>query len=66
MKLQVLVNDELVKRIDKLADYVGTSRSSLCAAIIVKSLPEWEKVYKDYEDLVSNENENEQLKIEDF
>lgn len=65
MKLQVLINDDLVKRIDKLADYIGTSRSSLCAAIIVKALPEWEQVYQEYEKMVESEK-MEQLKIEDF
>lgn len=65
MKLQVMVNDDLVKRIDKLADYIGTSRSSLCAAIIVKALPEWEQVYQEYEKMVESET-MEQLKIEDF
>lgn len=42
MKLQVLVNDSVCKRIDKLADFIGCSRSSICATIIVKALPEWE------------------------
>jgi predicted transcriptional regulator len=65
MKLQVLVNDDLVKRIDKLADYIGTSRSSLCATMIVKALPEWEQVYQEHEKLIEEET-NEQLKIEDF
>lgn len=42
MKLQVLVNDSVCERIDKLADFIGCSRSSICATIIVKALPEWE------------------------
>lgn len=42
MKLQVLVNDSVCQRIDKLADFIGCSRSSICATIIVKALPEWE------------------------
>ena len=45
MKLQVLISDELTERLDKLAKYVGSSRSAVCGAIIVKSLPEWEKIY---------------------
>ena len=45
MKLQVLVNDDITKRLDKLADYIGCSRSSLCASILVKALPEWEEIY---------------------
>lgn len=57
MKLQVLVSDDMVARIDKLAEYIGTSRSSLCATIIGKSLPEWESCYYSTE-------EYEQLKIQ--
>lgn len=31
MKVQVTLNDELVKRIDKYADTIGLSRSACCA-----------------------------------
>lgn len=44
-KLQVMVSDELLKRIDELSAYIGASRSSVCASIIAQSLPEWEKIY---------------------
>lgn len=65
MKLQVLVSDELVTRIDKVAKIYGTSRSSLCASIIGFHLPDWEKAYK--EELASLEDLQkpyEQLKLQ--
>lgn len=34
MKVQVTLNDELVKKIDEFAEYVGTNRSSVCALAI--------------------------------
>ncbi len=46
MKLQILVNDKIVDRIDRLAAYVGQSRSSICASILAKALPEWESIMK--------------------
>lgn len=64
MKLQVMVNDDLVKRIDRLADYIGTSRSALCASIIVKSLPEWENILTSEEVQTNTLDEYEQLKIQ--
>ena len=44
-KLQVMVSDDLLKRIDELCAYIGAPRSSVCASIIAQSLPEWEKIY---------------------
>lgn len=63
MKLQVLVSEELVARIDKVAKIYGTSRSSLCASIIGYHLPEWEKSYKDEIQALENNADYEQLKI---
>ena len=34
MKVQINLNDDLVKKIDKIADDIGVSRSSLCAVWI--------------------------------
>lgn len=64
MKLQILVSDELTERIDKLAKYVGVSRSSICCTIIAKALPEWEELH--YSDNTSSDThiEYEQLKIQ--
>ena len=45
LKLQVMVSDELAERIDRLCEYLGASRSSVCASIIGLALPEWEKSY---------------------
>lgn len=44
-KMQVMVSEDLLERIDKLCDYIGSSRSSVCASIIALALPEWEKSY---------------------
>lgn len=64
MKLQVLVNDDLTPRLDKLAKFIGVSRSALCASIIVKSLPEWEEVYTSKDVSTDTQIEYEQLKIQ--
>ena len=64
MKLQIMVSDELAERIDKLCDYIGSSRSSVCAAIIVRALPEWESIYTPSEDSKDTQIEYEQLKIQ--
>lgn len=53
MKLQVMVSDDLLERVDKLCAYIGASRSSVCAAIIAKSISEWEEIY--YSPSVSQE-----------
>ena len=63
MKLQVLVSDEMTDRLDKLAKYIGSSRSSVCGAIIAKSLPEWEKIYYS-DDSLEVPIDYEQLKIQ--
>lgn len=44
-RIQVIMSDDLLVRIDDLAEFIGTSRSSLCASIIALALPEWEKIY---------------------
>lgn len=44
-RIQVIMSDDLLVRIDDLAEFIGTSRSSLCASIIALGLPEWEKIY---------------------
>lgn len=65
MKLQVLVSEELTDRIDKLCNYIGSSRSSVCAAIIAKAIPEWEDIYYSSDDPSKNiHTEYEQLKIQ--
>lgn len=64
MKLQVLVSEELAERIDKLAEYIGASRSSVCASIIAKAVPEWEEIYySTNNNSKDTRTEYEQLKI---
>lgn len=64
MKLQVMVSDELVDRIDKLCEYIGSTRSSVCASIIALALPDWEKSYYRDDNSKDTQNEYEQLKIQ--
>lgn len=47
MKVQILMNDDIVKRIDTLADKLGTNRSAICLSIIAKALPDWEEIVKE-------------------
>ena len=64
MKLQVMVSDELAERIDKLCEYIGSTRSSVCASILALALPDWEKSYYPNDDSNDTEIEYEQLKIQ--
>jgi predicted DNA-binding protein len=64
MKLQVMVSDELAERIDKLCEYIGSTRSSVCASIIALALPEWEKSYYSNDESQDTQIEYEQLKIQ--
>lgn len=41
MRVQVIMNDNLVKRVDELAKDLGMSRSSFCAMIIRLYLPRY-------------------------
>lgn len=43
MKLQVLVNDDLVKKIDDYAHKIGVSRSALCAIFIGQGIMGFDK-----------------------
>lgn len=38
MKVQVTLNDDLVKKIDELSTLIGASRSSLCSIFIYHGL----------------------------
>lgn len=64
MKLQIMVSDELAERIDRLCEYIGSSRSSVCASIIGLALPEWESIYTPSQDSKDTQVEYEQLKIQ--
>lgn len=43
MKVQVNVNDEMVKRIDILAQSMGVSRSALCSIFIGQGMLQFDK-----------------------
>lgn len=43
MKLQVLVSDDLCKKIDKYAKEIGISRSSFCAMLIGQGVMSFDK-----------------------
>lgn len=64
MRLQVMVSDELAERIDKLCEYIGSTRSSVCASILALALPDWEKSYYPNDDSNDTLIEYEQLKIQ--
>ena len=46
MKVQVTMNDNIVKRIDEYANMLGISRSSLCAVWIGQGLMSYDKSFK--------------------
>ena len=64
MRLQVMVSEELAERIDKLASFIGSTRSSVCASIIALALPDWEKCYFPDSESQDTQIEYEQLKIQ--
>lgn len=50
MRLQITVNDDLVKKIDKYAKMIGISRSAMCALWIGQGVVGYEKA----DELISN------------
>lgn len=57
MRLQITVNDDLVKKIDKYAKMVGISRSAMCALWIGQGVVGYEKAEQ-----IMNNNTMEFLK----
>lgn len=51
MKLQVNVNDDLVKQIDEYAALMGVSRSALCAMFIGQGILTYNKSFKLIDDI---------------
>ena len=51
MKLQVNVNDDLVKQIDEYAALMGVSRSVLCAMFIGQGILTYNKSFKLIDDI---------------
>ena len=64
MKLQVNVNECVCDRIDRICEYTGLTRSSLCAAIISAHLPEWEKMFSVPSDSSDTSEDIEQITID--
>lgn len=46
MRLQVMVSDEMVQRIDSYAKKMGVSRSSLCSMLIGQGIMGYDKAYE--------------------
>lgn len=46
MRVQVNLNDELVKRIDNYAKMIGVTRSSLCAVYIGQGVLGYDKAFE--------------------
>lgn len=42
MKLQVMVSDAFVERLDRCARELGQSRSAFCAFLLATALADWE------------------------
>lgn len=51
MKLQVLVSDELCKKIDTYANEIGISRSAFCAMLLGQGVRGFDKASEIIEDL---------------
>ena len=51
MRIQVNVNDDLVKQIDEYAEMMGISRSALCATFIGQGVLGYNKSFKIIDDL---------------
>lgn len=43
MRLQITINDEIVKKIDKYAKLIGVSRSAMCATWIGQGVMGYDK-----------------------
>lgn len=54
MKVQVNLNDDLVKKLDEVSDIIGASRSSLCAMFIYHGLRNYLNVRDDNSDWLSS------------
>ena len=50
MKLQVMVSDDFVERLDKCAKELGVSRSAFCAMLLASALRDWEEVRREREE----------------
>ena len=56
MRVQVNLNDELVKKIDEYAKMIGITRSSLCAVYIGQGVLGYDKAFEMIEQNMNVEN----------
>ena len=54
MKVQVMLNDDMVSKLDSYAKQIGVSRSSLCAVIIGQYVMSTDKIYQQTQDAINN------------
>ena len=54
MKVQVMLNDDMVSKLDNYAKQIGVSRSSLCAVIIGQYVMSTDKLYQQTQDAINN------------
>lgn len=61
MKVQVNLSDEIVKKIDNYAKYMGVSRSALCGMYIAQSIMALDKSFEVIQDttkaVISNDKD---------
>ena len=46
MRIQVIMSDDMVKKVDAYAEQIGVSRSSLCATLIGQGIMGFDKAYQ--------------------
>ena len=46
MRIQVIMSDDMVKKVDAYASQIGVSRSSLCATLIGQGIMGFDKAYQ--------------------
>lgn len=54
MKVQVMLNDDMVSKLDNYAKQIGVSRSSLCAVIIGQYIMSSDKIFQQAQDAINN------------
>lgn len=61
MKVQVSVSEEMVKKIDRYAEKMGVSRSSLCSVLIGNGIMGYDKAFALMDSVV--EEEKNKMKV---
>lgn len=54
MKVQVMLNDDMVSKLDNYAKQIGVSRSALCAVIIGQYVMSSDKIFQQTQDAINN------------